>query len=405
MTTLIVTLPLALPGPTTEFDYVLTPDGLALAGHGRAAAALLPGGEVVAVVPACALSWHRLELPKGTLGRAAGKPQRLRAVLSGLLEERLLDEPEQLHFALAPDARADAPVWVAACDRAWLGAALQVLEAAQRPATRIVPEFAPDTATSQQRTLYVTGGLAPAQLVRPGDHGVTVLPLSAAALSVLAWPAEAEVIAEPGVAALAEQMLKRRVSLQQSAQRWLQAARSPWNLAQLELANSGHARTLKRLASGWQAFWHAPQWRATRWSGGLLVAIQLLGLNAWAWKEQAVLADKRSAIRAVLTGSFPGVTVVVDAPLQMERAVAALRQATGAASGHDLEAILANLSALAPANRSLSAIEFAAGEARLKGLNLSAAEASTLATRLQAQGYASRLEAGDTLVIRQETGP
>lgn len=408
MTTLIVALPLSLPNATTEYDYLLTPDGLTPAGQGRAPATLLPavakpGGEVVAVVPARALSWHRLELPKGTLSRNAGNPQRLRAVLSGLLEEQLLDEPEQLHFALAPDARADEPVWVAACDRAWLRAAVQALEAAQRPVSRIVPEFAPDTATAHQHTLYVTDGLAPAQLVMPGAHGVTILPLSVAALAVLAWPAEAELVAEPGVAALAEQLFKRRVSLQQSAQRWLQAAQSPWDLAQFDLATSGHARTMKRLTSGWHAFLRAPQWRAARWSSVLLLATHLLGLNAWAWKERTVLDDKHAAIRAVLTSTFPSVTVVVDAPVQMKRAVAALQQATGAASGQDLEAILVDLSALAPANRSLTAIEFATGEARLKGLNLSADEASNLATRLQARGYATRMEA-DTLVIRQGTG-
>jgi general secretion pathway protein L len=409
MTTLIVTLPLALPSATTEYDYLLTPDGLTLAGHGRATAALLPAtaklaGDVVAVVPARALSWHRLELPRGTLARSAGNPQRLRAVLSGLLEEQLLDEPEQLHFALAPDARADEPLWVAVCDRAWLRASLQALEAAQRPVSRIVPEFSPDMAgQAPAPALYVTDGLEPAQLVSPGAHGVTVLPLSAASVSLLAWPAEDELVAEPGVAALAEQLFKRRVSLQQSPQRWLQAAQSPWNLAQFDLASSGHARTLKRLASGWHAFLGAPQWRAARWSSVLLVAIHLLGLNAWAWKDKTVLDEQRAAIRATLTSAFPGVTVVVDAPVQMARAVADLRQATGAASGHDLEAILVNLSAVLPASRSLSAMEFAAGEARLKGLNLSAAEASSLAARLQARGYTSRVEA-DTLVIRQEDG-
>lgn len=408
MTTLIVTLPLSPPGAATEYDYVLTPDGLTLAGHGRATAALLPasakpGGDVVAVVPARALSWHQVALPPGTLAKGAGNPQRLRAVLSGLLEERLLDEPENLHFALAPDARADEPVWVAVCDRAWLRAALQALETVQRPVARIVPEFAPDMAAQPQHTLYVTGGLAPAQLVLPGAHGVSVLPLSAAALTLLAWPADAAVVAEPGVAALAEQMFKRRVSLQPGAQRWLQATRSPWNLAQFDLVNSGHARTMKRLASGWHTFLGAPQWRAARWSSVLLLAIHLLGLNAWAWKERTVLDDKRAAIRATLSGTFPGVTVVVDAPVQMERAVADLRQATGAASGRDLEAILGNLGALLPARRSLSAIEFAAGEARLKGLSLNAQEAAALATRLQARGYAARMEA-DTLVIRQALG-
>ena len=404
MTTLIVTLPLTLPSAATEYDYALTPDGLTLAGQGRAVAALLPsaaksGDEVVAVVPARALSWHLLDLPKGTLSKNSGNPLRLRAILSGLLEERLLIEPEQLHFALAPHTKADAPVWVAVCQRAWLSACLHTLEAAQRPVTRIVPEFTP--ALGAPATLYVTNGLAPAQVVVPGDAGVMVLPLSAAALTVLAWPADAPVVAEPGVAALAEQLLKRPVSLQPNAQRWLQAAQSPWNLAQFDLSNAGHARTFKRLAAGWQSFWRAPQWRAARWGTVLLLAIQVLGLNAWAWKEQAVLNDKRSAIRTTLTTTFPSVTVVVDAPIQMERAVAALQQATGATSGHDLEALLGQASAVLPANQTLTGIEFALGEARLKGLKLSADETTALSTRLQAQGYTARLDA-DTLTLRQE---
>ena len=74
-------------------------------------AALLPlpgraGAEVVAVVPAAMLSWHRVELPKGT---TAASP-RLRAVLEGLLEDQLLDEPETLHFALPPQVRPGAPL-------------------------------------------------------------------------------------------------------------------------------------------------------------------------------------------------------------------------------------------------------------------------------------------------------
>ena len=53
-------------------------------------------------------------------------------MLEGLLEDQLLDEPEALHFALQPQARGGGPLWVATCDRAWLRAALQVLESAQR---------------------------------------------------------------------------------------------------------------------------------------------------------------------------------------------------------------------------------------------------------------------------------
>lgn len=406
MTTLIITLPLALTDSSTEFDYVLTPDGLTLAGHGRANAALLPaasqsGDEVVAVVPARALSWHHLALPKGTVRKYAGHPQRLRAILSGLLEEHLLDEPDQLHFALAPNTRTDGLTWAAVCDRAWLHTALQTLEAAQRPVSRIVPEFEPDLAQPPQPTLHAIEGVTSAQWVAPHAQGVSVLPLSANALTALAWPLDAPVMAEHRLAALAEQLIKRPVSLQTPAQRWLQAAQSPWNLAQLELSSTGSTRTLKRLSQNWRSLLSAPQWRAARWSLGLLLAVHLVGLNAWAWKEQAVLNDKRIAIRAALTDTFPNVKVVLDAPIQMERAVTALQQASGTASGRDLETLLGHASALLPNNQVLTMIDFANGEARLKGVKLSAEEAATLTNRLQAQGYAARLDM-DTLVIRQE---
>ena len=69
---------------------------------GSATTALLPaparGDELVVVVPSAALSWHAVDLPAGLNTTSP----RLRAVLGGLLEDRLLDDEERLHFALAP---------------------------------------------------------------------------------------------------------------------------------------------------------------------------------------------------------------------------------------------------------------------------------------------------------------
>ncbi|RYY68872.1 MAG: general secretion pathway protein GspL, partial [Comamonadaceae bacterium] len=188
MTTLIVTLPFEPAGAPVddpagykaEYNYVLTADGRNLTAHSTAAAALLPqpSGEVVAVVPARALSWHELELPKGSTSSAT----RLRAVLEGLLEERLLDEPETLHFALAPGARTGAPAWVAVCDRAWLRASIHALEAAGRRPSRIVPEFAPDVPGAGEMALHVMGEPDDAWLVTTHAGGVIVLPLSASVL-------------------------------------------------------------------------------------------------------------------------------------------------------------------------------------------------------------------------------
>lgn len=51
--------------PPAEFDYVLSRDGGQSVSEGRAAPALLPrADEVVAIVPADDLAWHRITLPK-----------------------------------------------------------------------------------------------------------------------------------------------------------------------------------------------------------------------------------------------------------------------------------------------------------------------------------------------------
>lgn len=406
MSTLIIFLPSTAPGATASYDYAVTTDGTTLAGHASVALALLPapvrGGEVVAVVPVAQLSWHTVALPHGV----GPNSPRLRAVLDGLLEDRLLDDADQLHLALAPGAAAGA-VWVAACDKAWLRGHLQALEAAQRPVARVVPEFAPEAGPLQFNAI---GDSEQPQLVVTGQAvgGLMHMPLTATALALLPASDQAAggdaghmlaVLSEPGVVALAEQWLQRPVEVVTRPQRLLDAARSTWDLAQFDLASSGRARTLKRLSGLGHSLLQSPDWRPARWGAALLLLANLVGLNAWAWKEQSDLQARRVAVQALLTQTFPQVRVVVDAPVQMAREVAALRQATGAASAADLEAMLAALGAVLPAGRSASAIEFSAGQARLQGLPLSAQEAGSLSAQLQGQGYRLRQE-GDILAVQ-----
>jgi general secretion pathway protein L len=402
MSALIVVLPAQPLHAATEFEFAVTNDGTTVASHGAAPASLLPaatraGTEVVAVVPVSMLSWHRVELPKGITARSP----RLRNMLEGLLEDSLLDEPEALHFALQPQVRAGVPLWVATCDRAWLRSAVQVLEGTGRPASRIVPEFAPEG----DPTLYALGDARNPVLVVAGRDGVATLPLAAQALALLpALPEDTPCIAEPGVAALAEQVLQRPPVLQHPAERWLHSAQSTWDLAQFDLSSSGRARALKKFGTAWADFLSAPQWRPARWGVVGLVALNVLGLNAWAWRERSALGDKREAITRTLTQTFPQVKFVADAPVQMEREVAALRQATGATSGRDLEAMLGALAAVAPAQKAISGIDYANGELRVKGLSLGADEARALAQALKGQGY-SAVPQGDALVVTQEVQP
>lgn len=399
MSSLLVSLPIEPATSATEWAYAVTPDGRTLSDHGKSPAALLPlprgaGAEIVAVVPVQALSWHRVDLPKGM---APGTP-RLRAALEGLLEEGLLDETDAVHVALQPGARAGEPAWVATCDRGWLRHALQQLENAGRGVGRIVPEFAPEGAPG----LAVLGDPQDPVVVASGEAGVLALPLTHASLPLLPALAEdASVLAEPAVAALAEQVLQRKVTLQQSPQRWMEAARTRWDLAQFEFASSSRARALKKISAGWGDVLRNPAWRPARWAAVLLLAVNLVGLNAWAWKERAGLEAKREQVRNTLRTTFPQVRVIVDAPVQMEREVAALRQQTGVASARDLDALLAALASALPPGRTPAALEYGGGELRARGLALSADELRGVSSHLRTLGYAATPER-DVLVVAAE---
>ena len=421
MTALIVYLPTTLPGAAGEYPYAQTRNGEDVLAYGSATASTLPAGEsgqdVVAVVPARALSWHQAELPKGTLG---GGSARLQAVLEGLLEDRLLDDAQQLHFALAPDAAPGKPVWIAACDKAWLQAALAPLEAAGRPVSRIVPEFTPLTDRSEDATdvaLYAIGTPDEAWLVHRHANGVTVLPLLQAAVDQVMgqrWGLSGEavkgsaasVMTEPAVAALANPLFQDRAVLQQAPARWVQAAHTDWDLAQFDLANSSRQRAYKKFSSYGLDILRAPRWRAARLGLAGALLVNLVGLNAWAWKEQSSLAQRRGDIQAVLTQTFTQVKVVIDAPVQMAREVAQLRQMAGAASRSDLENLLTAVgSTLSPTvGLDLNQLDFTEGELRLRAPGLNDDKVRDMATRLAGLGYAARMD-GDRLLVTPQATP
>ncbi|MBV7540113.1 type II secretion system protein GspL [Acidovorax sp. sic0104] len=423
MSTLILFLPPARPGPATEYSYTLTADGHSALRHAAAPAALLPeptrpGGEVVAVVPARSLSWQRVQLPPGLPLGAGQQTPRLRSVLEGLLEDRLLDDASQLHFALQPGAQAGEPLWVAVCDRAWLRENLQALEAAGRRVARVVPEFAPGPTASGRPELCALGTPEDACVVLTGqgaEQGVAVLPLSNTAMvlaraggPIATLPGGEDdalvVRAEPAVAALAERTLGQRVALHTASQRALDAARGDWDLAQFDLASTGRTRALRKAGSLASALVNAPQWRAARWGAALLVVAHLAGLNTWAWQERQALAAKQAAVRSTLTQTFPKVQVVVDAPVQMERELTQLRQAAGSVSARDLEPLLAAAGAALPAGRQPTSIEYTPGELRLRGVAMGPEDETALSARLQAAGYSARLDDGSLLLRAVEGG-
>ena len=403
MATLLITLPRTGLQAGTAVDYVLSPDGVRMGTASSAALALLPGtngggtsalgriNEVVLLVGAAQLSWHPVQLPKG-VGSA-----RMRAVLEGLLEDQLLDESAVLHFALAPGAATSATAWVAVCDKAWLRDGVQALETAGMTVARIVPELVPLT-SADKGALYAIENAGQPLLLHAHGSGVHAWPMLPSTVTLLNAPQDHPIHAEPAVAALAEQLFGRSVTLQSRAERALAACQTDRDLAQLDLASTQRSRSLKRLGSVWQSLLHAPRWRALRWSLLALLAVNIVGLNVRAAVERAELTAQRKAIDAVLTTTFPATQVVVDAPVQMERAVRDLQQTTGALGTRDFETLLAAWSRAAPDAPAPTAIDYANGELQLHGLNLPAAMLAQATGALRTQGMGLKATGSDIVV-------
>jgi general secretion pathway protein L len=299
-------------------------------------------------------------------------------------------------------------VWVAACDRAWLKAHLQALAQAGHAASRIVPEFTPEI-TAQ--TLYVLDQADRAMLVGGGAlQSVSLLlcPLSAATVALMddesASAVRLEVVAEPAVAVLAEELFKRPVTLMQRPQRWLQAAQTPWDLAQFDLLNANRDRAVAHMVQGLNSLVRAPQWRAARFALLLLLVANLIGLNAWAWREQASLNTSRLAVRNVLMQTFPKIPAVVDAPVQMAREVAALQRASGTPSGSDMESMLAKFGVAAPDGLALTAIDYVAQELRVKTPPMALKDQDRLVLTLKQQGLSAAWD-GAQWVIKPGAAP
>lgn len=367
--------------------------------------------ETVAVLGAQWLSWHRVTLPRGTLGRAgARKGSRLRAVLEGLLEEQLLEDASTVHIALPPQAREGQPLWVAVCAREALAQAVQGLRAQGHGVQRLVPEYTPGlTDDSATPLLWVCGTADAAQLQWADESGVHCWPLAARRQGASVPPgaqaalqAGALVRAEPAVAHCAQEWFGPDVHVQTPQERLALAARSPWDLAQAELALQ--TPWPQRLLQTAQGLWQAKAWAPARWALGLVLLVQLLGVNALAWRARHDEQALQQALVRTLTSTFPQTPVVVDAPAQMERAVAQLRQNSGAPGAQDFDMLLQSLQQNWPSpldSKGFDAIEFEANELRVNGVTL-APEAlqawqQTLRAQgleLQAQGSQLRLSAG-----------
>jgi general secretion pathway protein L len=392
----------------TQWQWVRSRDGLSVDAQGMDTPALLPrDNDMVLLVPAHQLSWHQVLLPR--------MPQnRVRQALNGVLEDALLTDPADLHLALAPDFELGRLGWVAAIQKTVVMNWLASLQAAQRPAARIVPELAPANASPQLQVwmesdqawlgLSSVAGVAcwplPAPdgfAVRHSDVGAWVRALQAS--SPAAWSC----YSEPACLAQAEASLDVNCQLEAPGARWLRSAQSEWDLAQFDLKLSAGARRSQRLHQAWRDVLHSRPWRAARWgllALGLSFVLVVAGLT---WQERQLLAAKQQRIRQTLTEVFPHITLILDAPVQMQRELAVLQRNRGSLSLNDLEVVLHELGGKVPAD-ALLGIESNASVTRLQFASGAENVVQALATALQQRGWRVQTT-GLVLELRRTANP
>jgi general secretion pathway protein L len=369
------------------------------------------GSTCVLVLPPHRVSWHTVQLPK----TAAGK---WRAALEGLLEERLLDDPAQLHFALPAGFKplAGAPAsWVAVCDRAWLKACLQALNEAGLTVTRILPATPP----LAQPTAWAHDSAGEPWISCMSPQGVVHWPIGRAAIAMddgsaqaafalrapMGWHHAAEAgqcFTTPAAAQRAETWLEGAAwQMEPAWKQWLRAADTDWDLAQFDIRLSAGARREKSLRDAWHSALFGPAWRPLRRGAVGLALVHMVGLNAVAWQQEQALNTLRQTAQSTLTDTFPHVTLVLDAPLQMQRELERLRQGRGGLSAADLEPWLQTWEPLARRHGvDLLRLDFAPTQVTLEHTPLSAEARTALQAAWSDQGWRAEFSGNSTTLSR-----
>jgi general secretion pathway protein L len=374
-----------------EYDYALTPDGRQITSEGRAAPGGLPAADsVIAVVNESDVAWRRVELPR------AGR--QMRAALAGKLEEALLDEPDTLHFALEPDALGGDTAWVAVTSRPWLAEHLAQLEAAQIFIDRVAPLSWPD---ELPRGHFFEANGSGVALRWSHVDGVATLPLVGGLARQFFPPGlvhAAQWTATPAVATAAERWLGTTVTVQTQTQRGLAVVDNAWDFRQFDLAPRARGVRALRLIS--RALMRKP-WQPVRYGLAGLVLVQLLGLNLWAWHQNREVAARREAVTTTLTGAFPQVRAILDAPVQMQKQLDLLRASAGSVGEQDLEALLAAAATAWPADRPpTEALAFEPGRLTVSAQGWAPPQIDNFRNQLRSEGWQLDASEGKLTISR-----
>ena len=330
------------------------------------------------IVPAALVLLIRAALPKANRRRQT-------TLLAFIAEEKIISEPEMNHIAVGKYS-ADGSVALAVIDKGWLTHLLEQLKLRHLHPSRVVPEtLLPELEPNSWALVWTGDG----GFLRTGDYSGSVLDGSG------------DNMPPPGLKlALRGADRPKKIVMhifnanipdidRWSAQLEIDIVRgddwdwkkntgsSPINLLQGEFGP-------KQIDLSW-----LPKLRPALIMLALMLSLQFFGIVT----DWALLAHEKSHLDAemvhIFRSSFPEASVVVDAPLQMDRKLAALRHAAGRQEPGDFLPLLAAISpALAALPQgALKSIDYEPGKL---GLNITLTGAEGIDS-LQKNLAASRL--------------
>ncbi len=386
METLLIQLPTATFSSAIRFDIGLAVEGDAPVMISRRLDEKVSPNrtvtEVVAVVPARRLSWHRVEIPLPL--RRQGR--RIEVYIRNALEDALLEEPSDLHFALAPNWAKEKVAWVAVCNRPWLKGHLDGLANAGYVVSRLIPELYP---TPEPCVLALGHSRHPMLWFTHQRDGVWGIPLDkeAAATALLSLNSDREAFSEkifadaPGSRYLDSQQDKTVTLIANSEHiQWSRA--SEWDLLQWSLQSSESSRLMTRAWRTANRWWFDLKWKRFRQGSVALLVVNLIGLNVWTAMVQTQLEKQNDELLQLFKTSYPEVKVVIDPHKQM-LAEAQRTQARIKTARVSFSASLSKLGELMPPEAGLAKeIQFKAEVLTVRGLMQSPEQIALIRTKL-----------------------
>lgn len=391
METLLIQLPVATFSSAVRFDIGLASEGDTPVMISRRldeqVSANRMATDVVAVVPARRLSWHRVEIPLALKRQS----KRIEVFLRNALEDAVLDEQSELHFALAPNWTREKVAWVAVCNRPWLRAHLEGLAAAGYVVRRLIPELYP---TPEPRVLALGHSRHPMLWFTHPRDGVWGVPLdretAANALMSLSGDQEAspdKIFADAPGSRYLDSQADKAVTLIANSEHIQWSRSSEWDLLQWSLQPSESNRLLMKAWRRVNRWWFDLKWKRFRQGLVAFIVVNLIGLNVWTAMVQAQLDRQNDELLQLFKASYPQVKVVIDPHKQMLAEVRRT-QAESRTTRASFSAAISALGELTPPEAGLAReIQFKGAVLTVKGLRQSADQVALIRTKLAEKNF------------------